>query len=1036
MAVNRRFGAFQLARRTLWQDRAQTLLLIIVGALISGTVVFAAGYQRQVQQAIADVTFAIDGPGNSWRLTGTAQQADLRSMLPSETEELFEEPVPGSTVRSSWSSTKFSRPVQGSLAWREGLCDHVVMVMGRCPSSKAEVIIAADDSVAYRTMPGDVVVIGATGGEPREATVSGVYRVRDITDSYWFGLPPVGGSGFDADGVPHANSLFATPDLILGFQVQHSLDFRLDKQALELADLPTLATATSELSAQAGQHQARLITSIPDSLDRIAGEQSRARAGLALMLTQLAALVVVVVGLLVSVTLSAQRTELGLARLRGEPTALLRREVLGRWTAALGLGWVLGWLPGLGLLTVMSSRLPGHRTVSASAVLIAAPMLTLLLLLAAVLPAGRQLLAQPVVALLRAVPPSARGRERSDLLVDLLAVVVGIGGVVVAMQVGTDSVVGLLVPAFAAIAIAIGLHRGIGAIAAVVRKRWLRRPGSSNVLLTAVLMLRLRGFRIMIVTVCLATAVATFGIQLMLIGGSARRHIAEVRTGAESVLTVSGDPGTVLAALDEIDPGRASGEAGSSVVVTTRRVDAAAVRGMFVEPAIFAQQALGAGSTADQAGWQAISAPSIDPIELRGDQIELTVGEHEDLRATVQGGGTASDAGQDRTGTTARARLDLLTAQNRPLSIELGRISLAPGPSQVLRRPVDCATGCRLVRIVISPNGPMDGALPLSGLRTLHGDNPVDIDLGPPDAWQPLPLVDPNTAVASSSGTGGPELTIRTSGTPGGIQHAWLPGVLPVLDASGGRLGINPTIAAPDGSPLPIRPVGTANDAVPRELTGVAVGDLTSVLRSGPMGLGDRTSVQVWLFDPTLEPQITRGLLDHGIKITGTDQLSAAVEAQRSTAAALTAQVIPGFVGIAGVFAALGLTLIMAGQRGVLARDLAGLAIAGTRRRTLRRSVLVTYLGPALIAILAGVAAGALGCALVVDGLPLVPDAPPVIGIDRGLHRGALVWCLAGSALIVGIAVLFGLHRLGQAGDGRREATMRAAEASGRTADE
>ncbi len=1001
MAVIRRFGVWQLARRALWQHRGQTLLLILVGALISGAVVFAAGYQRQVQQAIADATFAADGPGNAWRLTGL-QQADLRSILPSETEELFADPIASTTVRSSWSSTRFSMAVQGTLSWRQDLCDHVVIVTGRCPTGEAEVIVAAEDSNAYGARPGDVLEIGATGGSPQQATVSGVYQARDIADPYWFDVPPVGRSGFDENGVPHANPLYATQDLIVGFQVQHSLEFRLDKQALELADLPTLAAATSELTAQAAQHQGSLTTSIPESLDHIAGERSRARAGLALLLTQLAALAVVVVGLLVSVTLAAQRTELGLARLRGEPTALLRREVLGRWAAAAGLGWALGWLLGLGLLTVTAGQLPGDRALPVSPVLILAPGLALLLLLTAMVPASRQLLAQPVVGLLRAVPPSARGGGRSDLLIDLLAVTVGIGGVVVALQVGTDSVIGLLVPAFAAIALAVALHRAIGGVAAVVRARWSGRPRSSSVLLTMVLLLRLRGSRIMIVTICLATAVATFGLQLLLIGSAARRHIAEVSTGAAEVFTVSSDPATVLRALDTIDPGRATGAAATSVVVVTRRVDEAAVRGMFVEPNIFAHRALGAGLTVGQPDWDAISAPPIAPIELRGDSVELSVGAHGDLRATEA----------NRTGTSAAVGLELLTARGRPLRLQLGRMPLAPGPAQRLRQPVDCADGCRLLRITLEPNGPMDGTVSLTGLHAVQNGRPMPVNLGQGESWQSLPVQTPNTEVARSSAPGGLQLTVRTGGTPGGVQHAWLPGLVPVLDAGNGRLGTNPTIAAPDGSPLSVHPVAAADDAVPRELTGVAVADLDSVLRGGAGPVGDRTSVQVWLFDAARTSEITRGLLNHQIRIIGSDQLSAALAAQRTTAAALTAGVIPGFVGAAGVLAALGMALVMAGHRGVLARDLVGLAVAGTRRRTLRRSVYAAYLVPGLLAVASGVVAGALGCALVIADLPLVPDAPAVIGIDRALHLEALAWCLAGSAAVVGIIVLLGTHRL------------------------
>jgi len=54
VADDHRLGSLRLIHRSLAHRSAQPLSIILVSACICGTVVFAAGYQQQSQQAIVD----------------------------------------------------------------------------------------------------------------------------------------------------------------------------------------------------------------------------------------------------------------------------------------------------------------------------------------------------------------------------------------------------------------------------------------------------------------------------------------------------------------------------------------------------------------------------------------------------------------------------------------------------------------------------------------------------------------------------------------------------------------------------------------------------------------------------------------------------------------------------------------------------------------------------------------------------------------------------------------------------------------------
>ena len=505
----------------------------------------------------------------------------------------------------------------------------------------------------------------------------------------------------------------------------------------------------------------------------------------------------------------------------------------------------------------------------------------------------------------------------------------------------------------------------------------------------------------MIVLISLATAFVVFAVQVQVIGEDVRRHEAEVRTGAAAVLRVDGEPAAVIEALDQIDPGRGAGNPTLTAVVVTRRADASATRGMFIEPDAFDDVAFGADRAADRDVWLSLRAPTIRPIVFTGDAVVATIGAHPNL------GHATDEVGANGAASQADLGVVYLTADATRHTLALGTVQLDGNDGQQLRRDVACEPGCRLLQITLAPNGAMRGPLPITGL---HGDDSSmaqPVGLGRGEDWQAVPSPNPDADVTVRQGTPGLLFAVSSGGGQVAAQYAWAPAVLPVLAAADMAPQVNPVVAAPDGSPLPIEAVHTARDAIPRQLHGVAIGDLTSVLRRGPAAAGSQTTIEVWVSESAVEglPAIIDALAGHGLSVIATDTVQARLADQRITAAALTGAIAPVLAGLAMALATFGVALTLAGQRSGLTRDLAALRLAGLSGTELRRAVIPVFLAPALAAVLVGALCGSVGCVLVIGGLPLLPNASPAIHPNLGLHPIALAACLVGWLVLIMVVV-------------------------------
>ena len=213
---------------------------------------------------------------------------------------------------------------------------------------------------------------------------------------------------------------------------------------------------------------------------------------------------------------------------------------------------------------------------------------------------------------------------------------------------------------------------------------------------------------------------------------------------------------------------------------------------------------------------------------------------------------------------------------------------------------------------------------------------------------------------------------------------------------------------------LPISQVIETVDAVPGQLSGVAVADLEVARRLGPAGRRrpDHRAALAGADGARIDwPKCSGPWPIKASWSAGSTRLAAAEQADRYTATALTGRIAPGLGVLAAMLLVLGIGLTAAGRRGVLVGELAALRLGGLSRATSSRATLVATVGPALLAVVVGAAAGAVGSALVIRSLPLLPNAQSAIRVDL-----ALLWpTLLGTAGVMAVVVVAAAAAAGRA---------------------
>ena len=194
--------------------RAQTVVVVVLSALVTTCLVLAPLYTRALEQAMVR-TMLRDASAEQigLRLSSTSSTEPALALPPDALEQLPPDtirPFFGPPVASSAVDVR-RMPVAGEpggrLLARDGMCEHVRFADGRCPTAQGEIAVSADQVKAYATPVGATLDVAEFDGAvssleaaPRTTLrVVGVYEPLD--GPYWFGDrltgPAAQKAGFD-----------------------------------------------------------------------------------------------------------------------------------------------------------------------------------------------------------------------------------------------------------------------------------------------------------------------------------------------------------------------------------------------------------------------------------------------------------------------------------------------------------------------------------------------------------------------------------------------------------------------------------------------------------------------------------------------------------------------------------------------------------------------------------------------------------------------------------------------------------------------
>jgi len=1000
--------------KAIWHRPVQACVIAALSGLVTACAVVTPLYQRALDQASVQVELDHAAPG------ATALQLTSSGILPS-TFTGTSTPVPALTaaelvelmppfVHRSFGAPISARyldltmpegaphPTIGPLLWRTGVCAHLELTAGRCPTAADEIAVSTADAENFGWAAG--TQLPALESLPRDTlgpaapatvlTVTGVYHRP--SDNYWVGWPLVGASGTNADRNVVLHDTWVTGEATFGSTARwrnptSQIDLAVDRRHTRVDELLKLGPA---LRALEEDQRRRPVTSavvrarsgVPAVADKVRDAQDQSRITIPALMVPLGVLGLVVLWMALGASVEQRRPEVALARLRGQGVrgaqAHLLRELVPVVLAGVPLGLaaalLLSW-PARHLLLPSAVPLELRWPVWVSLLL----SVVCVTLSAILVTAG--ISREPIVALLRRVPIRRAGWGLGTLDAVVVTVAASILGVFVTGRL--TGPVALAAPAVLALAVGLVLARLLVPVATRAGRQLLAR-GTTAPGIALLQLARRPGGRAIVALLTVSAAILVFAADVVVVGARNRQLVAEQGVGAPMVATVSG--GTVRAARSAVASLDGDGTDMTTVVVQHPLSDEDQTN-LFVDRSAFLRIATFPDRQAAAAAMSHLGGAAVTPIKVVGTGLSVDVstqgfyeGSHREVDLAVQ----------------------LLGHDGVPVSVPLGQ--LPPGTSEPRTRTaaVDCAEGCVLTgwTVLTDPGNSGSGRVTVGSVRT---DDGQPVDLGTTTDWNRSEV---EGARIQALDAGANSLTIFVSNT--GIStlllaHHWIPARLPTAisgtlpaDSSGrhfsgaGLDGVNRPMTAV--ARLPWLPAATRN---------ATLADLDLALRSG-MALGDDAELQVWFAgeDDRALSRLTEAVDAAHMKITHVARVSEARELLDDTAATWSMQ-LGVLVGIAClVVAACGLTIAGAASWRSRARDLAILRLNGLSHRDVRRVSLGEQLPAIVMSVLTGAASGVLAAHFALPTLPLLPADPVVDLVDLSAAWTA-VFILAGLTLAV-----------------------------------
>ena len=881
-----------------------------------------------------------------------------------------------------------------TLAWRTGVCDHLV-IEGRCPVAPGQVIISR--SFAYAAS----LRIGQTfpGASYGTFEVTGIYTPPGpAPGDYWFDRaasyfpyesPPSPGQR----PPPATQDALFTPQSTFteapaAEQGQTVVDTLLDVPAIRAGDVSPLQRAVSSLAdnSQLTLFQAVVTTQVPATLATVKSAWSALAIPVLLVTLQMLGLAWLLLFLLVTESVGSRGSDIALAKLRGQGrvrTALFGvSEPMTVTLLSLPAGALVGWWASTLLAHALLRRgtpvgFPALGWGTAAAATAGG--------LAAIFLGSWRTLRRPVVDQLRRA--GGRGPARGWVVdsVLLTGAVAGLAELAATGKVSSAhrNSLSLLVPGLLGVAVAVVGSRLLPLLCRIAARSTGRstRPGLARYLALRHVARRPGGAR---TTIMLATsfALATFALSSWALERSNYATVADATVGAPVVVSVSTAPGTDLGALvARADPtGRGAAaveEYGSNGTVT-----------LAVDPRQWSRVADIAPSEAARLERQ-LAPPAPPPLKLDGDGLRLGLV----TRGASIGG---SLLGLDVLETGATAPTPALNA-------------ILPASGSLTTSASLASCPCIVEDVSVGPrpghgSNPIDGTVTLTDLEVHDraGWHRVNSGFTDPASWRsddPPQSSDIVTATASGLAWSF-QLPPAQTGTLVAVDRpSPVPAVAARAVAAPGSFSANGL----DGRVLPVEVVQSLPFVPGAPDRGVVVDrSFAELAASGNLTLMQQ---QVWM-SAGAAPSVIRGLTREGVTVVSRLTQHDARSALTREGPGLAGLLFLGEAGAAAVLAAggaiLGLYLSARRRR----YELAALNASGVRRRTLFAALASEQSIVLAFGIVVGVATGVVASIVAIRDVPAFLSQPVAPSLATFPSVATLAAGLAPAVAIVVLAAI------------------------------
>ncbi|MEP6479364.1 MAG: FtsX-like permease family protein, partial [Rhodoglobus sp.] len=591
-------------------------------------------------------------------------------------------PTGASTVLGAMVSGAVEGPSavqQVTAVWRSDVCEHLVMVSGRCMTADREVVLREDAARVIGVVPGDDVAfsIQSAPGDASVApatrlTVVGLYAPLDSDDLYWAGRTELLGDGRTA--------AFATQRTLTAMSSHQLVTVDVLMTPASFADLDAFQ---SSLQGMSGTLTAGGYFTNPSDLHQLALRLAASERQLAnSLLPSVAPLVLLcwlVLFIAVGGAMEGRRGELGLTALRGVPSRGRVLLATVETAAPVLLALLPGYLLGLAVAGLIARFvLPGSPPVEVNPLSFVYAGVAVLGALIACLLAQVRDLSAPVISLLRTARMRRRGRVAGgvEIAVGTIALVAGYQ----AVAMGTASGVALLTPLCVSLGLGLVAARAIGIPAERIGRRGLAR-GRLRTALAALSLARGAGTHWIVLLLVVSFGLLGFAVSAANVADRAWQDQATVEVGADRVLSVGPVSAQVLLnSVRSADPGGHSAMAVVELHTSDDRgvlaVDSARLPGIALWPSSY-----GTESAADVA--RLLRTQPVSHTTLQASELRVTVS----LDAAIAGTDTS---------------LTLQLGRPSGNSPDLVKIALLDGTNTYTVPTTDCADApCELQQFVV-----------------------------------------------------------------------------------------------------------------------------------------------------------------------------------------------------------------------------------------------------------------------------------------------------------------------------------------------